>query len=160
MLISFINSSILDLKSNSNKKTFNSLWYENELLKQQQPLASFLRHSNNFKLYLKSCKVRPTANWMEYYCTSMNNCCMLPWRVLLLVVSLKFLEAPRFFLCSFYGETNFPYSKAEFTENVVISDRAYTILEIKSTKGYNMWTNELSPQKRICNQWHLSIKKT
>jgi hypothetical protein len=40
----------------------------------------------------------------------------------------------------------------ENTENVVISDRAYTILEIMSIQGYKMWTNELSPQKRICNQ--------
>ena len=54
-------------------------------------------------------------------------------------------QPPRFLLCLFYGETNFHYSEVEITENVVISDRTYTILEIMSTKGYRMWTNELSP---------------
>jgi hypothetical protein len=30
------------------------------------------------------------------------------------------------------------------TENVVINERAYTILEIMSIQSYKMWTNELN----------------
>jgi hypothetical protein len=37
------------------------------------------------------------------------------------------------FLVDFFGNTNFLQSKVEKTENAVISERAYTILEIMST---------------------------
>ena len=37
-------------------------------------------------------------------------------------------------------------------ENVVMSERACTMLEIMSIQGYKMWTNELSAQERVFNQ--------
>jgi hypothetical protein len=51
---------------------------------------------------------------------------------------------PRFFFGWFLGNTNFLQSKVGKTENIVISERAYTILKIMSIQGYKMWTNELS----------------
>jgi hypothetical protein len=39
-------------------------------------------------------------------------------------------------------------AKWEKTENVVISERVYIILEIMSIKGYKMWINELSKHKK------------
>jgi hypothetical protein len=64
----------------------------------------------------------------------------------------------RFFFGWFFGDTNFFQSKVKKIENVVIGEKAYIILEIMSTQGYDMWTNELSTQERVYNQWNLSVK--
>ena len=38
---------------------------------------------------------------------------------------------------------------------LLLVKKTYTIVEIISIQGYKMWTNEQSPQERVCNQWQL-----
>jgi hypothetical protein len=48
--------------------------------------------------------------------------------------------------------SNFLQSKVGKTEDVVITERAYTILEIMSIQGYKMWTNELRAQEEFARR--------